>query len=70
MLEHLQRIGSTVPVLQIGVPDGFVEHGSREDNLAAAGLDAAGVRAAIERFWRGQGIARARPGRLIRTDMV
>ena len=58
------------PVLQIGVPDGFVEHGSREDNLAAAGLDAAAVRATIERFWRGQGIARARAGRLIRTNMV
>ncbi len=61
VLEHLQRIGSTLPVLLIGVPDGFVEHGSREDNLAAAGLDAAGLSAAIERFWRGQGIARAVP---------
>jgi 1-deoxy-D-xylulose-5-phosphate synthase len=61
VLEVLQRIGSAVPVLQLGVPDGFVEHGSREDNLAAAGLDAASLRAAIERFWRGQGIARAVP---------
>jgi len=61
VLEHLQRIGSTLPVLVIGVPDVFVEHGSREDNLAAAGLDAPGLRAAIERFWRGQGIARAVP---------
>ena len=61
VLEVLQRLGSTVPVLQVGVPDAFVEHGSREDNLAAAGLDPPGVRAMIERFWRGQGIARARP---------
>ncbi|HEU5468139.1 MAG TPA: 1-deoxy-D-xylulose-5-phosphate synthase [Steroidobacteraceae bacterium] len=61
VLEVLQRIGSTVPVLQIGVPDAFVEHGTREDNLAAAALDAASVRASIERYWRGQGIARARP---------
>jgi len=61
VLECLQRIGSTVPVLQVGVPDGFVEHGSREDNLATAGLDAAGVRTAVERFWRGRGIARAVP---------
>jgi 1-deoxy-D-xylulose-5-phosphate synthase len=61
VLEVLQRIGSSIPVLQIGVPDGFVEHGSRDDNLATAGLDAAAVRGTIERFWRGQGIARAAP---------
>jgi 1-deoxy-D-xylulose-5-phosphate synthase len=61
VLEVLQRAGSASPLLQIGVPDAFVEHGSREDNLAAAGLDSASVRATIERFWRGQGIARALP---------
>jgi len=61
VLEVLQRMGSRIPVLQIGVPDGFVEHGSRDDNLVSAGLDAVAVRAAIERFWRGQGIARALP---------
>jgi 1-deoxy-D-xylulose-5-phosphate synthase len=61
VLEVLQRIGSCIPVLQIGVPDGFVEHGSREDNLVAAGLDAAAVRATIERFWRGHALARALP---------
>jgi len=61
VLEYLQCIGSTVPVLQIGVPDGFIEHGLREENLATAGLDAAGVRTAVERFWRGRGIARAVP---------
>jgi 1-deoxy-D-xylulose-5-phosphate synthase len=61
VLELLQRLDIRIPVLQIGVPDGFVEHGSREDNLAAAGLDAASVRAAIEHFWRGLGLVRARP---------
>ena len=61
VLEVLRRIGSAMPLLQIGVPDGFIEHGSREDNLAAAGLDVPSVRAVIERFWRSQGIARARP---------
>jgi 1-deoxy-D-xylulose-5-phosphate synthase len=61
VLEVLQRIGSTMPVLQVGVPDEFVEHGSRDDNLVSAGLDAFAVRATIERFWRGQGIARAWP---------
>ncbi len=61
VLEVLQRMGSQLPVLQVGVPDGFVEHGSRDDNLVSAGLDAVAVRATIERFWRGQGIARALP---------
>ncbi len=61
VLEYLQRIGSAIPVLQIGVPDGFIEHGSREDNLAAAGLDAPAIRAAIDRFWRRHGVPRALP---------
>jgi 1-deoxy-D-xylulose-5-phosphate synthase len=62
VLEHLQRIGASIPVLQIGVPDAFVEHGSREDNLTAAGLDLPSIRAAIDRFWRGQSLPRALPG--------
>jgi 1-deoxy-D-xylulose-5-phosphate synthase len=61
VVECLHRTGSTVAVLQLGVPDGFVEHGSREDNLAAAGLDASSLRVAIEQFWCGRGVARARP---------
>jgi 1-deoxy-D-xylulose-5-phosphate synthase len=61
VLEVLQRLGSAVPVLELGVPDAFIEHGSREDNLAAAGLDGAALRSAIERFWRSQGIAHAVP---------
>ncbi|MGH8251570.1 MAG: transketolase C-terminal domain-containing protein, partial [Steroidobacteraceae bacterium] len=59
--ECLQRIGCSLPLLQLGVPDGFVEHGSREDNLAAAGLDATALRAAIERFWRRHSLPRALP---------
>jgi len=61
VLEFLQRIECPIPVLQVGVPDGFVEHGSREDNLAAAGLDVASVRTAIDRFWRKLGIPQALP---------
>ena len=40
-----------LPILQIGIPDRFIEHGSRESCLAAAGLDLAGLTAAIERWW-------------------
>jgi 1-deoxy-D-xylulose-5-phosphate synthase len=61
VLEFLQRIECGIPVLQIGVPDGFVEHGSREDNLVTAGLDGASLRTVIDRFWRRPGMARALP---------
>lgn len=61
VLEFLQRIECGIPVLQIGVPDGFVEHGSREDNLVAAGLDGTSIKAVIDRFWRRPGMLRAQP---------
>src|SRR5262249_23252099 len=36
-------------LLHIGIPDRFIEHGSRDDCLALAGLDAASLNATIER---------------------
>ena len=42
--ELLAAEGLQVPLLQLGIPDRFIEHGSREGCLAAAGLDAAGLR--------------------------
>jgi len=38
-------------VHHIGIPDRFIEHGSREDCLTMAGLDAAGLARSIERLW-------------------
>ena len=38
----------TLPVLNIGIPDQFIEHGSREECLKMAGLDADGIRAAAD----------------------
>jgi 1-deoxy-D-xylulose-5-phosphate synthase len=52
--ELLASEGVQIPLLQLGIPDRFIEHGSREGCLAAAGLDAAGLRASIERWWAGQ----------------
>jgi 1-deoxy-D-xylulose-5-phosphate synthase len=49
--EELDAEGIMTPRLHIGIPDRFIEHGSRDDCLAAAGLDAAGIAASIER-WR------------------
>jgi len=39
------------PILQLGLPDAYLEHASREQLLAEAGIDAAGIRAAILRRW-------------------
>ncbi|MBD9367869.1 1-deoxy-D-xylulose-5-phosphate synthase [Xanthomonas sp. XNM01] len=38
-------------VLHLGLPDAFQHHASREDLLAEAGIDAAGIRAAVLRRW-------------------
>jgi len=49
--EVLATLGIERRVLHIGLPDGFVEHGSRSDCLAMAGLDQAGIERAIARHW-------------------
>jgi 1-deoxy-D-xylulose-5-phosphate synthase len=49
--ELLAAEGLQLPLLQLGIPDRFIEHGSREGCLAAAGLDAAGLAASIARWW-------------------
>ncbi len=45
--EWLAEEGIDLPVLHLGLPDRFLEHGSREQLLAEAGLDALGIRKAI-----------------------
>jgi 1-deoxy-D-xylulose-5-phosphate synthase len=45
--------GIAMPVLHLGLPDAFQHHGSREQLLAEAGLDAAGIRAAVLARWPG-----------------
>jgi 1-deoxy-D-xylulose-5-phosphate synthase len=49
--ELLNAEGVAMPLLQLGLPDAFQRHASREDLLAEAGLDAAGIRAALLRRW-------------------
>jgi 1-deoxy-D-xylulose-5-phosphate synthase len=49
--ELLAAEGLQLPLLQIGIPDRFIEHGSRDTCLAAAGLDAAGLGASVEDWW-------------------
>jgi len=45
--EWLAAQGLAVRTLNLGLPDCFVEHGSREQLLAACGLDATGIETAI-----------------------
>ena len=41
--ELLAAAGVMVEILNIGIPDRYIEHGSREDCLAMAGLDVKGI---------------------------
>jgi 1-deoxy-D-xylulose-5-phosphate synthase len=50
--EALAAAGVSLPLHLIGIPDRFIEHGSREDCLALAGLDAAGLASQIEPWWQ------------------
>jgi 1-deoxy-D-xylulose-5-phosphate synthase len=50
--EALASRGLRLPLLQLGIPDRFIEHGTRESCLAAARLDASGLGDSIERWWR------------------
>ena len=51
VLEALQQLKLNKPVLTLGLPDEFIEHGDPAKLLAMQGLDAAGIEAAIhQRF--------------------
>ncbi|MEQ6889655.1 1-deoxy-D-xylulose-5-phosphate synthase [Halomonas sp. CS7] len=50
--ELLMAEGAQVEVLNLGLPDAFVEHGKPAELLAECGLDADGIEASI-RAWRG-----------------
>jgi len=51
VLESLAAAGLDVPVLQLGLPDQFTEHGDPAKLLSMAGLDAAGIEQSIrQRF--------------------
>lgn len=45
--EHLNAAGIAVPVLQLGLPDAFIEHGDPAKLMALQGLDAAGIERSI-----------------------
>ena len=47
VLEALATAGNAMPVLQLGLPDEFIEHGDPARLLAAQGLDAVGIEASV-----------------------
>jgi 1-deoxy-D-xylulose-5-phosphate synthase len=49
VLEALQAAGLVRPVLLLGLPDTFIEHGDPAKLLAMQGLDAAGIEASIRK---------------------
>ncbi len=49
--EVLNEARVVLPVLHLGLPDEFQHHASREQLLAEAGIDAAGIRAAVLARW-------------------
>jgi 1-deoxy-D-xylulose-5-phosphate synthase len=51
--EVLAEAQLSLPLLLIGIPDRFIEHGSREDCLEMAGLDSASIRRRIAQWWSG-----------------
>jgi 1-deoxy-D-xylulose-5-phosphate synthase len=54
VLEALQAAGLALPVLALGLPDAFIEHGDPAKLLAQVGLDAKGIEQAIlKRFGGG-----------------
>jgi 1-deoxy-D-xylulose-5-phosphate synthase len=49
--ECLRAHGIETALHHIGIPDRFIEHGSREDCLEMAGIDAAGIERQVTRLW-------------------
>ncbi|MEO8063816.1 MAG: 1-deoxy-D-xylulose-5-phosphate synthase [Pseudomonadota bacterium] len=62
VLESLANCANSLPTLTLGIPDCFIEHGSREDCLVQAELDQASLSAAVERWWSPQVAGRALSG--------
>jgi 1-deoxy-D-xylulose-5-phosphate synthase len=58
--EVLTAAGVQLPMLHIGIPDRYIEHGTRDTCLARAGLDLAGLTASVEKWWSMQSQARLR----------
>jgi 1-deoxy-D-xylulose-5-phosphate synthase len=59
--EYLAAAGLAVPMLHLGLPDEFVEHGDPAKLLSMLGLDATGIEQSIRRRFGGAKLAVVRP---------
>jgi 1-deoxy-D-xylulose-5-phosphate synthase len=55
--EALAAHGLSCSVVNLGLPDRFISHGSREELLADCGLDAVGIMRSIEGFFSRRGLS-------------
>ena len=62
VIELLANCSALLPTLPLGIPDHFIEHGSRDSCLADAKLDQASLSAAVERWWSPLAGKQARSG--------
>ena len=50
VIESLEQAGIDIPVTTLGLPDRFQDHGTRDELLAEAGLDAIGIEKSLRRI--------------------
>ena len=60
--EFLAVTGGSFSILNIGIPDHYIEHGSRQDCLAMAGLDANGILEQVNKRFELMNITRSALG--------
>lgn len=54
VLEALAQAGIQKPVLQLGIPDHYVDHGTQAEQYADCGIDCAGILQAVQGWQRAQ----------------
>lgn len=63
--ETLSALGISLPILHLGLPDQYIEHGSREELMEICQLTSDGIRASIQDFMKTHPIRSRRSKKLI-----
>ena len=67
--EYFNQAGLTIPLLNLGLPDEFLDHGTRDEILAEAGLDCDGIKHAVQNALDKQLVA-AQPATKEKVDTI